>query len=290
MADAEILDLPAAAVLGTMQIEIQLVAGGPGSSGRVSLQAVIDALVAVVPPETIPGDTIINQTINASKLELLTITDAQIANLTIITNKYADNSVTYGKLQTISAPSRLLGRGTAGGANTREISLGAGLSMTGDVLDAVGGAGGINQLTGGVTAGPGVGSQPAVVADIPNTATLTASGTPPTNAVGYLGTPQNLALDAGNYTNVMADCGKALDKTTASARVLTIDSNANVACPIGTILCGSNEGAGALTIQITADTLRWGSSTGTRTVAQNGSWAARKVTATVWRLTGDGIT
>ena len=47
---------------------------------------------------------------------------------------------------------------------------------------------------------------------------------------------------------------------------------------------------GNVTIAITTDTLRWGSSTGSRTLAANGTATALKVASTTWRLTGDGIT
>lgn len=118
----------------------------------------------------------------------------------------------------------------------------------------------------------------------------TPANTPSTTAVGYLGAPQSLSLDSADYTLVMSDAGKSVDKTTASTRTLTIPANSSVAFPVGTIICGSNEGSGALTIAITTDTLRWTSSTGSRTVAQHGSWSIRKITSTVWRLTGDEIT
>ncbi len=75
------------------------------------------------------------------------------------------DTVTYAKMQNISAASLLLGRGSAAGAgDPEEISLGAGLTMTGTVLDAPGGAGGITELTGDVTAGPGSASQVATIA------------------------------------------------------------------------------------------------------------------------------
>lgn len=118
---------------------------------------------------------------------------------------------------------------------------------------------------------------------------LTPAATPATNSIGYLGAPQNVL--AGDYTTLMADAGKHFYHTSGTPHTLTIDSNANVAFPIGTVFAGVNEnGAGALTIAITSDTLRWGSSTGSRTVAANGSFSLLKVTSTVWRLTGEGIT
>lgn len=89
----------------------------------------------------------------------------------------------------------------------------------------------------------------------------------------------------------MSDSGKFIYHTSGSAHTWTIDSNANVAYPIGTILTFINEsGGGNVTLAITSDTLRWGSSTGSRTLAANGTATAIKVASTTWRLTGDGIT
>lgn len=56
-----------------------------------------------------------------------------------------DEKVTYAKMQQVSAGNRLLGSGSGYGAQAvREISLGSGLSMTGNVLSATGGGGGID--------------------------------------------------------------------------------------------------------------------------------------------------
>jgi hypothetical protein len=49
-------------------------------------------------------------------------------------------------MQAVSAASRLLGRGTAGGTAVREVSLGTGLSMSGDVLSATATGGGTNTI------------------------------------------------------------------------------------------------------------------------------------------------
>jgi hypothetical protein len=117
---------------------------------------------------------------------------------------------------------------------------------------------------------------------------MTPASTPSTTALGYLGSPVNTQNNA--YTTVMSDAGKTLYHTSVTAHTFTIDSNANVAYPIGTIIAFENEnGAGDLTIAITADTLRWGSSTGSRTLAANGSATAQKMTATSWRLNGTGL-
>lgn len=127
------------------------------------------------------------------------------------------------------------------------------------------------------------------VALLANGANITPAAAPATTAVGYLGAPQN--TQNGTYTTVMSDAGKHIYHTSGSAHTWTIDSNANVAYPIGTILTFINEnGGGVVTLAITSDTLRWGSSTGSRSLAANGTATAIKVASTTWRLTGDGIT
>jgi hypothetical protein len=151
-----------------------------------------------------------------------------------------------------------------------------------------------NEIT--VTNGDGVAGAPTL--SLPAALTLTGktvtggsvtpAAAPSTTAIGYLGSPVN-TQDAA-YTTVMSDAGKTLYHTSGSTHTWTIDSNANVAYPIGTILTFINEnGGGDVTIAITSDTLRWGGSTGSRTLSANGVASAIKVAATTWRMTGDGI-
>ncbi len=70
-----------------------------------------------------------------------------IANDAVTTSKILNDNVTYAKIQNVSAASKLLGRGSAGGSgNVEEITLGTGLTMTGTTLDATGGGGGISAI------------------------------------------------------------------------------------------------------------------------------------------------
>lgn len=52
-----------------------------------------------------------------------------------------DGSVTYAKVQDVSAASKILGRGDSGSGDVQEITLGTNLSMSGTTLNATGGGG-----------------------------------------------------------------------------------------------------------------------------------------------------
>ncbi len=130
---------------------------------------------------------------------------------------------------------------------------------------------------------------------------LTLAGTdattmtfPPASAsIGYLNVPQNSQSTA--YTTVLADSGKHLLHPSAdtTARTFTIDSNANVAYPIGTAITFVNQNAaGVMTIAITSDTMRLAGAgtTGSRTLAANGVATALKLTSTEWIISGTGLT
>lgn len=97
------------------------------------------------------------------------------------------------------------------------------------------------------------------------------------------------------YTTVLSDGGKHILHPSAdtTARTFTIDSNANVAYPIGTALTFVNQnGAGVVTIAITSDTMRLAGAgtTGSRTLAANGIATALKITSTEWIISGTGLT
>ena len=106
-----------------------------------------------------------------------------------------------------------------------------------------------------------------------------------------VGSPQNSQSAA--YTTVLADAGKHILHPTAdnNARTFTIDSNANVAYPTGTLITFVNQ-INTVTIAITSDTMTLAgtSSTGSRTLAAGGIATALKLASTSWLISGVGLT
>ncbi len=104
--------------------------------------------------------------------------------------------------------------------------------------------------------------------------------------------PQN--SKSADYTTVASDAGKQIfhPSSDANARTFTIDSNAHVAYGIGTAITFVNQSASVVTIAITDDTLTLANSTstGNRSLAQNGIATALKVDATNWIISGTGLT
>jgi hypothetical protein len=146
---------------------------------------------------------------------------------------------------------------------------------------------------GNVTIGPpssGVGLTVSAVSGTHSTKIADSANT--SYNAGYLEVPLNTQNTA--YTTVLADAGKAIYHSDGTARTYTIDSNANVAYPIGTTLTFVNDASAAVnvTIAITSDTLVLspGGTTGSRTLAQYGRATAHKVTSTRWIIAGTGLT
>ena len=128
--------------------------------------------------------------------------------------------------------------------------------------------------------------------------TLTLTGTDAsTVAFGGGGTVAyiNLAQSSKSaaYTTVLADAGTQILHPAAdnNARTFTIDSNANVAYEIGTLITFINL-INTLTIAITTDTMYLAGTTtvGNRTLAVNGIATALKVGTTTWIISGGGLT
>ena len=109
---------------------------------------------------------------------------------------------------------------------------------------------------------------------------------------GFRGIPQN--SNSADYTLVAADAGKHIlhPSSDANARTFTIPANASVAFPVGTTVTFVNQTSNVLSIAITSDTLTLANSTttGTRSLAQNGVATAIKVASTSWIISGAGLT
>ena len=108
-----------------------------------------------------------------------------------------------------------------------------------------------------------------------------------------LGLPQN--AQKGNYTTVMSDMNGSIFSDGSVAATWTIDSNASVAYPIGTVIAFENDSSGgsdAMTIAINSDTLVWAGTglTGSRTLAAGSIATAKKVQSTRWMIQGSGLT
>jgi len=113
-----------------------------------------------------------------------------------------------------------------------------------------------------------------------------------TDSVGFRNIPINSQNAA--YTTVLADSGKAIlhPASDANARTFTIDSNANVAYPIGTAITFINMTSQVVTIAINSDTMNLSAAgtTGSRSLAQYGSATAIKIGSTNWLISGSGLT
>jgi hypothetical protein len=126
----------------------------------------------------------------------------------------------------------------------------------------------------------------------PTSGTLSACTVDGTDAVGFRNIPQNSQSAA--YTLVLADAGKHIFHPVGdnNARTFTIPANGTVAYPIGTAITFINMAVANVTIAITTDTLTLSSAgtSGSRTLATNGSATCIKITSTQWLISGSGLT
>jgi hypothetical protein len=126
----------------------------------------------------------------------------------------------------------------------------------------------------------------------PSSGTLSSCTVDGTDAVGFRNVPQNSQSAA--YTLVLADAGKHIFHPVGdnNARTFTIPANSSVAYPVGTVITFINMAVANVTIAITTDTLTLSSAgtTGSRTLATNGSATCIKITSTQWLISGSGLT
>jgi hypothetical protein len=126
----------------------------------------------------------------------------------------------------------------------------------------------------------------------PSSGTLSSCTVDGTDAVGFRNIPQN--SQSADYTLVLADSGKHIFHPVGdnTARTFTIPANSSVAYPVGTALTFINMAVADVTIAITTDTLTLSSAgtSGSRTLATNGSATCIKITSTEWLISGSGLT
>ena len=108
------------------------------------------------------------------------------------------------------------------------------------------------------------------------------------NAVGYMGMPQN--SQSVNYTLALLDQGKHIYLTANSN--ITIPDNSSISFPIGATIGVVNGPNVQSNVIITTDTLYLAANgaTGTRSISTYGMFTLVKVTNTVWYINGLGIT
>ena len=146
--------------------------------------------------------------------------------------------------------------------------------------------------TGVSISSAGVPTLTTPVLGTPTSGTLSACTVDGTDAVGFRNIPQNSR--SADYTLVLTDSGKHIFHPVGdnNARTFTIPANSSVAYPIGTALTFINMAVANVTIAITTDTLVLSSAgtTGSRTLATNGSATCIKITSTSWLISGSGLT
>jgi hypothetical protein len=107
--------------------------------------------------------------------------------------------------------------------------------------------------------------------------------------IGWRDCPQN--SKTANYQLLISDRGKQV-LMNGTSLTLTIPANGTVAFPLGTTIMVVNSNATSLTVAITTDTMTLANSTttGSRTLAQNGLATLTKVGASNWLIAGTGVT
>ena len=106
--------------------------------------------------------------------------------------------------------------------------------------------------------------------------------------IGWRDCPQ-VSKTAG-YQLVLSDRGKQV-LMNGTALTLTVPANSGVAFPVGTTIMVVNTNSSSLSIAITTDTMTLANSTttGTRSLAQNGIATLTKVGSTNWIIAGTGL-
>lgn len=198
-----------------------------------------------------------------------------------------DNIAMSGSMATQNADSVNITGGTIGSGVTFAGSItGTAANVTGTVAVANGGTGATTAANARTNLGAAASGANTDITSLEQDVAIAATGTIGTDSIGYRGAPQN--AQTGAYALTLNDNGKHISITTGG---VTIPANASVAFPIGATIVIYNNSGSSQTIAITSDTLRQAgtTNTGSRTLAGYGLATVVKVAATVWVISGAGL-
>ena len=265
--------------------------GLPLSSGVTGILPVANGGTATATPALVQGTGVTitgtwpNQTINATGTGG-TVTSVAVSGGTT-------GLTTSGGPITTSGTITLAGTLAVANGGTGITSLGAGVATFLGTPSSANLAAALTDETG--TGANVFATSPTLVTPLlgtPTSGVLSACTVDGTDAVGFRNIPQN--SQSGAYTLVLADAGKHIFHPVGdnNARTFTIPANSSVAYPIGTAITFINMAVANVTIAITTDTLTLSSAgtTGSRTLATNGSATCIKITSTSWLISGSGLT
>lgn len=198
-----------------------------------------------------------------------------------------DNVAIAGSMAAQNANNVNITGGTIGSGVTFNGSItGTAANVTGTVAVANGGTGATTAPNARTNLGAAASGANTDITSLEQDVAIVATGTIGADSIGYRGAPQN--AQGGAYGLVLADNGKHISITTGG---VTIPSNASQAFPVGATVVIYNNSGSSQTIAITSDTLRQAgtTNTGTRTLAGYGLATVVKVAATVWVISGAGL-
>lgn len=168
------------------------------------------------------------------------------------------------------------GTGLSGGGTSGIVTVSIDTAVTADLTTA-------QTMTNKTLTTPTI-STPNITGIVTNTVIANSA-----DGYGFIGTPQiSTAVDLAIIASHM---GKDI-YATVTAKTITIPANGTIAIQIGSGFTVTNDTGVTTTIAITTDTLILANSasTGSRTLAPYGVAIFKKITATKWIASGNGLT